>query len=210
MNKAEEDTIQLLALRFVDGACWTIRQQRQLRTLYKDEQCQSQLQLDQASELLYPHLQWLAAVTAQHDRTRPQATGLLIGLGGGDWLRYCAKARPYQSWIALDNQAQLLEWATQYFDVPTRQLRHSDAMSFLHQNTRPFQHIFVDLYPWPAEWQALLYRAWQQVSTGGWLAVNITANDTSMVLQWLQQLGIVGASEQPAGYQNCIWLGYKP
>lgn len=36
------------------------------------------------------------------------------------------------------------------------------------------------------------------------------ANDTSVVLQWLQQHGVVGSSEQPAGYQNRIWLGYKP
>lgn len=92
--------MQLWALRFVDGACWTVRQQRQLRTLYKDEQCQSQLQLDQVSELLYPHLQWLAAATAQHDLVTRQATGLLIGLGCGDWLCYCAKARPHQSWVA--------------------------------------------------------------------------------------------------------------
>lgn len=201
MIEVEDDTAQLLALRWFDGACWTVRQQQQLRTLYKDEQCQSQLQLDQPSTLVYPHLRWLADATEQQIAT----TGLLIGLGGGDWLRYCNATRPQQQWLAVDNQALLLQWGCQFFGLNTEQCIQADALEFLQQCQQPVEQIFIDLYPWPANWQLILHRAMQLRAEAGWLAINITAEQPSAVLQWFAEQGFVGQWYQADGYKNCLW-----
>jgi hypothetical protein len=201
MIEVEDDSSQLLALHWLDGACWTVRQQQQLRTLYKDEQCQSQLQLDQPSTLVYPHLRWLADVTQQQIAT----TGLLIGLGGGDWLRYCNATRPQQHWLAVDNQALLLQWGCQFFGLNAEHCVQADALEFLQQCHTPCEQIFIDLYPWPANWQLLLQRAMQLRAKAGWLAVNITAEQPSVVLQWLAEQGFVGHWDQATGFKNCIW-----
>jgi len=203
MNKAVEDTIQLLALRWVDDCCWTVRQQQQVRSLYMDQQCQSQLQLMQPNTLIYPHLRWLADVSS--DKAELEQ-GLLIGIGGGDWLRFCNAQRPHQQWTAIDNQAHLLEWLVQYFELPLQNYDVADALAFLQQSQARYDMMFIDLYPWPSCWQQLLQLALARLHQGGWMAINITAETPETVLAWLTRHGFAGQVYQPSGYKNLLWF----
>lgn len=204
MSELLKEASQLLALRWLDAACWTVRQQQQMRYLYKDQQCQSQLHCEQPATLIYPHLRWLA----DNYRADCGANGLLIGIGGGDWLRYCASLSPQPKWTAVDNQAHLLDWLEQYFFVQAQGCTVANGLDFLQSCVEKYDFIFIDLFPWPNQWQPLVELSRQRLKPHGRLAINITAEQPWEVVTLLATSGLSGQHFQAQGYQNRMWLSH--
>lgn len=205
MHNTHSDAEQLLELKRVAGVCWSVRQQGPIRSLYMDAQCQSQLDLRWPDQLHYPHLQWLATQPLLHHIDR----GLLVGLGGGDWLRYCTVHYPQQQWHVVESESLVLDWYQRYFALaPHHHITQADAEHFFLQHHQSYDMIFIDIYPWPQDWNALLSAALTRLTPRGYLVVNITATtEHADVKRWYSDHLCQPQYFQATGYLNTLCVG---
>lgn len=178
---------------------------QQHRSLWINQQCQSQLQLSEPNKACYPHLQaMLAQLPAE------LTTVLQFGLGGGEFNRALCHRWPQARLLTVESSAAIIALYQQYFQQPGSQEQFccQDVWQFLQQQpAADYQLVFVDLYPTPAVLVHGLALLPPLLRAGGQLWLNLTDPALTQVVTtqseqlqrlWPHQLRL----QQFAGFQN--------
>ncbi len=186
-----------------------VEQDEDYRYLVLNGQRQSQMRLQQPASPCYPHLlllfAWLADKTWRH--------GLQLGLGGGEFNRAVAACWPERQVTSVEREPLIIEAYQQFFrpQPPTNErLICDDADHFARRaqlQQLSFDMIFIDLFPWPTNWQPLIQTLLQLRAASSWICINLPAAPPAEWEQFWQHCQVKLACYPVPGYQNQLWLG---
>lgn len=160
-----------------------VLQDHSCRYLLLNGQRQGQMHLKNPNSVTYPHLelllQLLEPLCWRHL--------LQLGLGAGEFSRAVTSRWPERQLSTVEQNATIVEVYQQFFlPVPTEQLLCTTAQQFCLQALAQqlcYEVIFVDLYPWPADWAWLLQQLIQLQSPAGVILLNLPAPEFLPLLQ---------------------------
>lgn len=175
------------------------------RSLLLNNQRQGQMQLQNSTAVTYPHLQLFMQLL----EPLPWRHLLQLGLGAGELSRAVASRWPERQLSTVEQNADIIRVYQQFFQpATTEQLFCDTAQQFCQhalQRTRCYEVIFVDLYPWPADWELLLHQLLQLLPSDGVLYVNLPVAELLPALQAFARTATYQLqSYHIAGYQNKI------
>jgi len=179
------------------------------RYLLINGQRQSQMNLQQPSEPCYPHLLLLLAWLAD----KPWHRCLQLGLGGGEFNRVVAARWPERQVVTVEQEPLIIEAYQQFFrpqPYPNEQLICSDATTFARDalpQLQQFEVIFVDIYPWPEQWQALMLALLQLRAETGWFCINLPGEPPALWQAFWNDKPVKLQCCPVPGYLNQLWLG---
>jgi spermidine synthase len=187
-----------------------VEQDEQQRYLILNGQRQSQMKLRQTSDPSYPHLllllDWLA--------DKPWHRLLQLGLGGGELSRVLAAHWPDRQVVSVEQEPLIIEAFLQFFQPqphPNETIICADAASFAISaaaQQQQFDVIFVDIFPWPENWQQLLKALLKLRAQPGFICINLPyATKPEQWQQFWQKTQVELQCFNVAGYQNQLWLG---
>ena len=159
-----------------------ISQQGNLRLLHTDHQTvQSALNVDHPEQMPLPYMHaMMAGLLFQ----TPPKTCLLLGLGGGDLVRYLHHHLPACHVTAVEQDAQMVHISHQYFQRPRADniaIHVDDAGEFIKQYQHPTDLLLIDLYgdklPPLLDTAAFYDECHRALSSAGILAINLLTSD---------------------------------
>ena len=170
-----------------------VSQNQELRLLRTDQRAiQSALSLMHPQQLELPYMKaMMAGLLFQ----APPRSVLLLGLGGGDLVRYLHHYLPETLVNAVEIDSVMVEIAREYFALPESdriEIVVDDAMHFLIHGTRRYEMMLVDIYSGKevpellrnSTFYELCYNSLEQ---NGMLALNLLTSDaeTFKHILWL-------------------------
>jgi hypothetical protein len=186
-----------------------VEQDEGYRYLVLNGQRQSQMQLQQPASPCYPHLQillaWLADKNWQHV--------LQLGLGGGEFSRVFAARWPERQLTSVEREPLIVAAYQQFFRPQAHAnetLICADASEFArmaYQQHKSFDLIFVDIFPWPENWQPLMQGLLQIRAAPAWICINLPGQQPPEWQQFWQNVQVRLQCYPVPGYQNQLWLG---
>lgn len=191
------------------GPCLSVREDEHYRWLLLDDVVQSVRQKACPENLCLPHQHLLQTLFPTH-----LDSILHLGLGGGDFLRWCHFRYPAIRQTAVDLNADIVRLYQTYFQGDeTPDLHVADAFRFLNETTAQYDLVVIDLFADDGA-PAALFRAETYASlqrclpTSGRVIVNLlprTPQEVVQIQQLLRPWGDV-AHIQVAQYRNhLIW-----
>ncbi|WP_157605635.1 spermidine synthase [Rheinheimera sp. SA_1] len=209
VEQSDNRTQAILSWRRSATVDLRVEQDEQQRYLVLNGQRQSQMQLQHPASPTYPHLQllldWLA--------NKPWQRLLQIGLGGGEFNRVLAARWPDCQVVTVEQEPLIIEAYQQFFRPqphPNETLICADAMTFARDalvQPQRFEVIFIDIYPWPEQWQALMLALLQLRAENNWFCINLPAEPPAQWQQFWQQQPVKLVCYNVPGYLNQLWLG---
>lgn len=217
MEQSDNGTQAILSWQRHAKVDLRVEQDELRRYLILNGQQQSQMWLQQPSQPCYPHVQMLLDWLVD----KPWQRFLQLGLGGGECNRALAARYPERQVMSVELEPMIIEAYQQFFrpDVHSKeQLICADAMTFAQQaatSAQQFDVIFIDIFPWPADWpnlmQALLQlrapQAWLCINLPGDLTEDLTGQSLVFWLDFWQHHQVHLQCFTVPGYRNQLWLG---
>lgn len=169
-----------------------VRQSGRLRLLHTDHLAlQSALDLDHPRQLVLTYMQAMMTVFL----FRPPPTKvLLLGLGGGDLLRYLYHHLPNTRLKAVEIDATMVTVARDWFELPQDerlQVMVDDGIRFLHEDEACYELLMVDIYsgrkPPPALLDSAFYQdCYRRLTNDGIVVLNLltTEAETFRAVLW--------------------------
>lgn len=196
-----------------------IYQSGRLRLLRTDPQAiQSAIDLDHPHALLLPYMPLMMANLLFQP---PPRRCLLLGLGGGDLIRYLHHHTPNSKITAVELDAAMADISQRYFALPDSsniQLIIEDAACFIATNRRPVETLLVDLYshngiPALLQEDEFYHGCYRALTRDGIMVVNLLINHAQelhtilrKIRQQFQQLTLCLTV---AGYKNVIVIAFR-
>ena len=198
----------------------SIYQSGTLRLLRTDS-----LATQSAIDLAHPHtllLPYMSMMLAHLLFQPPPRRCLLLGLGGGDLVRYLHHQIPGCKITAVELDAEIVNISQRYFALPDAnniELVVEDAAHFIATHRRPVDTLLVDLYSHNGGMPALLqedgfyHDCYRALSRSGVMAINLLIHHPQelhtilrKIRQRFQQLTLCLTV---AGYKNVIVLAFR-
>ena len=145
---------------------------------------------------------------------------LLLGLGGGDMVRYLHHTLPRCRMDCVDIDPDVIDIAQHYFGLPSSRvnLTCDDAGRFIQSSHTTYDTIFVDIYAPRA--QLLRLYNWdffdhchQQLNRGGVLSLNLVTEDAALFQSILCKIrecfNYLSVCAKVAGHNNVIIFAFK-
>ena len=151
----------------------------------------------------------------------PQKRCLLLGLGGGDLVRYLHHYIPTCKITAVELDENMVHISQNYFALPDSsniQLIIEDATSFIAANKRPVDTLLVDLYshdglPALLQEDGFYYDCYRALTRDGIMMVNLLINhpqELHTILRKIrQQFHQLTLCLTVAGYKNVIVIAFR-
>ncbi len=151
----------------------------------------------------------------------PPRRCLLLGLGGGDLVRYFHHQMPDCKITAVELDAEMAEVSQRYFALPIAsniQLVIDDAADFVAANKRPVDTLLVDIYghngmPALLHEDAFYYHCYRALSRDGIMVVNLLishAQELHTILRKIrQQFHHLTLCLTVPGYKNVIVIAFR-
>lgn len=191
------------------GPCLSVREDEHYRWLLLDQVVQSVCQKACPEILCLPHQHLLQTLFPTHLNSI-----LHLGLGGGDFVRWCHYRYPAIRQMAVDLNAEIVRLYQTYFQSEERiELAVADAFRFLQETQSKYELVIIDLFADDGA-PAALFRAetYQNllkcVPASGRVIVNLLPRTSQEILQIQRLLRPWGevAHIQVAQYRNhLIW-----
>ncbi|MFC1750408.1 methyltransferase domain-containing protein [Pseudomonadota bacterium] len=160
-----------------------ISQQENIRLLHTDHQTiQSALNLDHPEQIPLPYMHAMMGGLLFQS---PPKSCLLLGVGGGDLIRYLHHHIPACQITAVEHDPQMVYISREYFQCPTADnidIRISDAEIFIEEKeTSSAELLLIDLYgdklPPLLDTPEFYSECHRVLSKTGILAMNLLTND---------------------------------
>ena len=209
MEQSDNRTQAILSWQRTPTIDLRVEQDELRRYLVLNGQRQSQMNLEHPCAPCYPHLlmllQWLG--------DKPWQRFLQLGLGGGELSRVLAARWPDRQVVSVEREPLIIEAFLQFFQPqphPNETIVCADAATFARNalaKQQQFDLIFVDIYPWPDNWQLLLNLLLQLRTAQGWFCINVPGD---LPVQWQSfwdQQQLKSACVPVPGYRNQLWFG---
>lgn len=210
MEQSDSRTQAILSWQRTPTIDLRVEQDEQQRYLILNGQRQSQMNLRHPSEPSYPHLKLLLEWLDE----KPWQRFLQLGLGGGELSRVLAARWPERQVTSIEQEPLIIDAFLQFFQPtphPNESIICADALTFAINagvQQQKFDVIFVDIFPWPENWQPLLQTLLKLRAQSGFICINLPC--ATAPKQWQQFWQEMQAKLQCfsiAGYQNQLWLG---
>lgn len=221
MEQSDNRTQAILSWQHTTAIDLRVEQDEQFRYLVLNGQRQSQMQLHDPTSPSYPHLlmllQWLSG--KQWHRL------LQLGLGGGELSRALAARWPERQVVSVEQEPLIIEAYQQFFQPqphPNESLVCADAAIFAGDplaKQQQFEVIFVDIFPWPDNWQQLMQALLQLRANNGWFCINLprglhgnwtddlTGEPLPHWQRFWDEMSVTLQCYPVPGYRNQLWLG---
>lgn len=165
----------------------------ELRMLRTDQHAvQSAISLSQSQQLNLPYMH--AMMAGLLFQPTPQNV-LMLGLGGGDLLRYLHHYLPESLLTAVEIDAAMVEVCRDYFALPESNnidIHIDDAMHYIANETQLYEMIIVDIYhgtnvPMLIHDKSFYQHCFDRLAENGMLIVNLLTNDADIFrnILWL-------------------------
>lgn len=190
----EFDPGELLYLRRSAFQSIEVSQSNGLRLLRTDRRAvQSALDLARPERLVLPYMQaMLSGLLFQ----APPDSVLLLGLGGGDLMRFLLHHLPQSTLHAVEIDSTMVEVARNWFALPESgkiSVQVEDAAAYLGQSRRHYDLLLVDIYggeqlPTLFFDEAFYQHCHERLRDSGMLALNLLTDDAGSFRDILQRL----------------------
>ncbi len=171
-----------------------VSQSNDLRMLRTDKHAvQSALLLNHPQQLFLPYMQGM--MTGLLFQPPPNKV-LLLGLGGGDLVRYINHYLPKTSITAVELDAAMLEVSREYFALPDSDsidIYIDDAMHYLNSNNACYEMILTDIYggtemPEILQNRRFYQHCYNRLEQNGLLILNMLISDAETFKQILWKI----------------------
>jgi len=209
---------QRIHLRRSEFQTLMVYQDDQLRLLRVDEEAiQSACNLDAPHELILPYTQSMMGLFLFQP---PPKRALVLGLGGGDMVRFLHHHIPQAGITAVDIDHEVISVAKEYFMLPKSRIKLicDDALHFLQSNKTVYDAIFVDLYsaegiPPILHSGEFFQRCQSQLSKTGAMALNVLTDDAEefrdIVMKVRQHFNYLSLCLKVSEQKNIIIFGFN-
>jgi len=196
----------------------TVYQDHRLRLLRVDEMAiQSACNLDTPHKLILPYTQSMMGLFLFQP---PPKRALVLGLGGGDMVRFLHHHIPQVGITAVDIDREVISVAQKYFMLPTSRAKLvcDDALHFLQSGKAAYDTIFVDLYsaegtPSVLHSNVFFHHCQNQLSKTGAIAFNILTDDAEefrkIVMKVRQHFNYLSLCLKVPDHKNIILFGFN-
>lgn len=179
---------------------------------------QSAMDLDAPHKLLVPYMPPMMAWLLFRP---PCQSALMLGLGGGDILRYLRHYLPAGNVTAVEEDEVIIEFCQDYFKLPRAkqiELICDDALRYVAVGRNTFDVVFVDLFRDGLESDlennpALLSQCHRRLNDDGVLVLNVVTEDAEYFKNMLADLrGLFDRNTlclTVPGYKNIITFAFK-
>ncbi len=172
-----------------------VSQSDELRMLRTDQNAvQSALSLSRPQQLNLPYMHAMMAGLLFQP---PPASVLMLGLGGGDLVRYLHYYLPGSRLTAVEIDADMVDVCRDYFSLPESEkidIHIDDAMHFVTHDKHSYDMIMADIYhgtgaPVLLQEKAFFRHCYDRLDENGVLIVNLLTNDadTFRKILWLMR-----------------------
>ena len=209
---------QLIHLRRSEFQTLAVYQAEQLRLLRVDDQAiQSACNLLAPEQLCLPYAQFMMGIFLF--QPAPEKV-LLLGLGGGDMVRYLHHALPQCQLTAVDIDANTFDIAQRYFELPDDRVDGvcQEAHHFVESNRGRYHTVLIDLYATQGP-PALLHdigffeHCRQRLTLDGVLALNLITEDADVFADIVCKIRLVFNSlsvcAKVPGHKNIIIFAFN-
>jgi len=209
---------QLIHLRRSELQTLAVYQDDQTRLLRVDEEAiQSACDITSPHKLLLPHTQSMMGTLLFQP---PPKRALVLGLGGGDMVRFLHHYIPQTAITAVDIDHEMISIAEEYFMLPKSRIHLAcdDALHFLQSSESVYDTIFVDLYstkgipPVLHNWEFYL-RCQSQLSGLGAMALNVVTDDAALfrdiVMKVRESFNYLSICLKVPAHKNVIVFGFN-
>lgn len=209
---------QLIHLRRTQHQTLSVYQQGDIRQLRVDDAAiQSAIDLNAPTHLLLPYTQAMMAMLLFQP---VPARVLMLGLGGGDMVRFLHHHLTDIAIRAVEIDREVITLARDYFELPERRCEYieEDASRFIQNDHGIYDTLLVDIYD--SNGPPIMFRHWEfflhcqrLLSPQGVLALNLITEDEKLFRDIIHKVretfGYLSLCLKIPGHKNVIIFAFN-